>query len=399
MSNGKTRVLIVDDSSTTRLLIAKFLGDNYEAIHAGNGEEGWQLVEQDESISLVFADMHMPVLNGMLLLKRMRESGIERLSSMPVIIITGREDSEVAKRASYNLGATDFLSKPFDKTDILCHAGTYTRDNRAITELEKDTARDVLTSLQENTVLSTFGNKSISFAERHGLHVSIMYLQIADVEHMTEIHGRKPLEQIIDKIESLLNDSLRKEEIIASTGNARFVIVLPATKAFKANLVASRLQRAVDRLSFQLSDTTVKVKLAAGISSTESDTVTNYLTFGEYCIQAAHALRMSLESKNIRVVRFDETYEKKIMDEFKRDSHTDKTAERQYAAADESKAIPNGFGDIFTDILAGDYSRIPSSYLSTMIEPLENFLEYARSYDKPQPDEESGIQKYPTHTG
>jgi two-component system cell cycle response regulator len=187
--------------------------------------------------------MHMPVLNGMLLLKRMRESDNEHIASLPVIIITGREDSEAAKRASYNIGATDFLSKPFDKTDILCHAGSYTRSDRAITTLEKDTARIVLTELYQHSVLYAFGNKAISFAVRHRLHASIMYIQIVDADRLIATHGEILFEKIVDKITVLINESLRKEELIAAAGNGRFVIVLPATKAFKANIVASRLQQ------------------------------------------------------------------------------------------------------------------------------------------------------------
>jgi two-component system, cell cycle response regulator len=398
MLKTKIRVLIVDDSGTTRSLITKYLGDNYEAIHAVNGEEGWRIVEQDEAVSLVFADMHMPVLNGMLLLKRMRESEIERISSLPVIIITGHEDSEVAKRASYNIGATDFLSKPFDRVDILCHAGSYTRDNRAITTLEKDTARNVLTDLYHNKLLSTFGNKAISFGARHGIHVSIMYIQIADADRMIAAHGNILLDKIVDKITALLNESLRKEELIASIGNGRFAVVLPATKAFKANIVASRLQHAVERLSFQLSDLAVKVKLAIGISSTESsEAVTHYLTFGEYCIQAAHALRMSLESRNSRVVRFDETYEKKVMDESMRDRDTKLLAAEQYPPAEEHTVTSDGLGDIFADILVGDYGKIPASYLATLIEPLEKFLAYAREADESAAVKAVDMQQSPDH--
>lgn len=397
MLKNRIRVLIVDDSATTRTLIAKYLGDNYEAVHACNGEEGWQIVEQDDSISLVFADMHMPVLNGMLLLKRMRESATERISSLPVIIITGREDSEAAKRASYNIGATDFLGKPFDRTDILCHAGSYTRDNRAITTIEKETARDVLTDLHHSKTLSAFGNKSISFAERHGLHVAIMYIQIVDIDRMIATHGKNLLEKIVDKITLLLNESLRKEEIIAPVGNGRFAVVLPATKAFKANIVASRLQHAVDRLSFQLSDQAVRVKLAIGISSTESaEPVTRYLTFGEYCIQAAHALRMSLENRNNRIIRFDETYEKKVMDESRRDR--ERLAAEPFAAT-EAKPKSDGFGDIFADILVGEYSKIPASYLATLIEPLEKFIAYAKQAHESTADKAANIQQYPAQAG
>jgi hypothetical protein len=81
--------------------------------------------------------------------------------------------------------------------------------------------------------------------------------------------------------------------------------------------LATRLQQAIRELSFELSGQAIQINLAIGITSTESpDEAVKFLTFGEYCIQARHALNLSLEHKNYRVVRFDETYEKVVNSAF-----------------------------------------------------------------------------------
>jgi diguanylate cyclase (GGDEF)-like protein len=260
--------------------------------------------------------MHMPVLNGMLLLKRIRESEVERISNIPVIIITGREDSSVAKRASYNIGATDFISKPFVRSDILCCAGSYTWQDNENTPVESDIAQDVLNGLRDNTMLSEFGNKAIFFAERHQMHVSVMYIQVADMDLLIEKHGMKLMEHAADTINACLNESLRKEEVATPVGIGKYAVVLQATSAFKANILATRLQQAISGVAFELSGEAIQIKLAIGITSTESPgKAAQFLTFGEYCIQAQHALNMSLEYRNNRVVRFDETYEKIVKSE------------------------------------------------------------------------------------
>ena len=314
--NSKIKVLIIDDSATTRALIRKYLGDNYDCIEASNGELGWEVLLKDASISLVFADMHMPVLNGMLLLKRIRESEVERISNIPVIIITGREDSSVAKRASYNIGATDFISKPFVRSDILCCAGSYTWQDNENTPIESDIAQDVLNGLRDNPMLSEFGNKAIFFAERQQMHASVMYIQVADMDLLIERHGMKLMEHAADTINACLNESLRKEEVATPVGIGKYAVVLQATSAFKANILATRLQQAISGVSFELSGEAIQINLAIGITSTESpEKAAQFLTFGEYCIQAQHALNMSLEYRNNRVVRFDETYEKIVKSE------------------------------------------------------------------------------------
>lgn len=381
--DNKIKVLIVDDSLTVRSMIARHLNGSYECVMASNGEEGWEALLEDKSITLVFADMHMPVLNGMLLLKRIRESDLERIASVPVIIITGHEDCDAAKRASYNVGATDFISKPFVRSEILCCAGSYTRCDRAITAIENDIAHDVLSGLHDNHILSIFGNKTIACSERHDIHASVMYVQIAHVEDYIERHGSKLMSNVADEVQGLLENSLRGEEIISVVGTGKFAVVLPRTKIFKANIIASRLRQAADQLSFQFADGVQRFKLAIGLTSTESsDVVTKYLTFGEYCIQSQHALNMSLESRKCHIVRFDETYEKKVQNESvheknrnNRDSgKTQKEAIRIFESDDFSEAV--------SDILIGDYSSIPQSALSEAIAPLKKFLEHARDVCK-----------------
>lgn len=386
----KIKVLIVDDSLTSRTLIAKHLSDSYECLMASDGEEAWEHLLADESITLVFADMHMPVLNGMLLLQRMRESDIERIASIPVIMITGHEDSDAAKRASYSVGATDFISKPFVRSEILCCAGSFTRKDRVITATENDIAKDVLSGLHDNSILSKFGSKTIAYSERHDIHASVMYIQIVHIDSLRERHGSDLMEKVADEISGLLENSLREEEIVSEVGTGKYAVVLPGTKIFKANIVASRLRQAADKLSFQFADGVEQFRLAIGLTSTESCVaVTNYLTFGEYCIQAQHALNMSLESRNNHIVRFDETYEKTVQDE----SVYEQPREKREVASTKEKEIQlserDDINKLFADILNGDYSHISTSAMAEMIEPLEKFLQHARTVN-----ENAGIKKF-----
>ena len=147
MPGPNTEILIIDDSPTIRATIAKYLGDEYITHNAVDGEEGWETQQMNECISLVFCDIQMPVMNGMLLLQKIRESNCERIANIPVIMITGHDDTEAAKKATHNIGATDFIGKPFDKIDILSRARSYTSLNKQINELEKKAAFDTLTGL------------------------------------------------------------------------------------------------------------------------------------------------------------------------------------------------------------------------------------------------------------
>lgn len=378
MSSPKPEVLIIDDSATIRASIAKFLGEEYTKHTATNGEDGWEKLNQNEAISLVFADMHMPVLNGMLLLQRIRQSDCERIASVPVIMITGREDSRAAKRASHTIGATDFLSKPFDKTDILSRADSYTRLDRRMAEYEQDSSRNALTGLDNNRALLDFGDKSVHFSDKHKLDVSIIYAEIVGVKQLIENHGSKITEQIVTNISSLMSKNLRKDELVSRIDEGKFVIVLPMTKAFKAHIIASRLKKAANKIEFDIAGSKVRVKLAIGLTSTDSSEDSEALSFKDYCVQAALALNASLETPKYSIVRYDETYEKQFED-LPGKLHVNQVEEDNA----ESDSALEEFGEYFSGILVGDYSAIPQSYIPTLITPLENFLEYAHTVSQP----------------
>lgn len=376
MSIEKTQILIVDDSSTIRATIAKFLGEDYNTHFAADGEEGWELLQSDESISLVFADIHMPVMNGMLLLQKIRESECERIANIPVIMITGHDDSEAAKKATHNIGATDFISKPFDKIDILSRARSYTNLNKQITELEKKAAYDTLTGLYSNRMLLDFGNKTLSFAERYNMAASILYVEVADTQNLEETHGNKAAETIISTVAGLLENSLRKEELVSHVEGGTFAIVLPNTKAFKAHIVATRLKQAVEELVFDINTVKVHINLAVGLCSTEDHHTSDKIAFEDYCMHAADALSTSLDTPNKRIIRYDETYEKKVNDEKGSYVPPEPVVADSTNKQKDSKAE---YADDVSSILAGDYSNIPVETLLDLIEPLENFLEYART--------------------
>ncbi len=379
MSSRKPEVLIVDDSATIRATIAKFLGEEFVTHTATDGEQGWDMLNKNEAISLVFADMHMPVLNGMLLLQRIRQSDCERIASLPVIMITGMEDSRAAKRACHTIGATDFISKPFDKADILRRANNYTKLSRRIAEFNEDPKGNALAGIENNRVLLDFGNKSINFSASNQVDVSVLYAEIVGMRNLINKHSSKITEQIVENIFNLLSNTLRKDELISRIDDGRFAIVLPMTKAFKAHIIASRLKKAVRKIEFAIGGDKVRISLAVGLTSTDSAADARILTFKDYCIQAALALRASLETPKHPVVRYDETYEKQFED------LPDKLEVHQVEedGANGDSALEE-FGEFFSGILMGDYSAIPESYIPTLISPLENFLEYAHKLHNPE---------------
>ena len=109
---GKPEVLIVDDSEMNRELLAEMLGSEYKITEAENGEECMAALKQrGTGISLILLDIVMPVANGFDVLDYMTST--HRIEDIPVIMISS-ENSEATVRKAYELGVTDYISRPFD---------------------------------------------------------------------------------------------------------------------------------------------------------------------------------------------------------------------------------------------------------------------------------------------
>ena len=109
---NKSQILLVDDSAMNRMMLTEILGDSYHVLEAENGRECMEKLRAEAgNIALVLLDINMPVMDGFEVLKAMNAN--HTIEDTPVIMISS-EDSDAAIRRSYELGASDYVNRPFD---------------------------------------------------------------------------------------------------------------------------------------------------------------------------------------------------------------------------------------------------------------------------------------------
>lgn len=123
------QILIVDDSDMNRAMLREILKDNYSILEAGNGVECLSCVEHmGPSLSLILLDLNMPEMDGFEVLAELSRLGY--MDDIPVIIISGTDSTADICRA-YDLGATDYIHRPFN-TQVI-----YRRVSNTITLMAK----------------------------------------------------------------------------------------------------------------------------------------------------------------------------------------------------------------------------------------------------------------------
>lgn len=349
----KPEVLVVDDSKVIRLAAKKMLGTEYTIHLAEDGLVAWGMLQDNSAISVVFTDLSMPNLSGMALLENIRSSGSDQIANLPVIIMTGADDTESVKQQVFDAGATDFISKPFESIDLLSRAKAYARLSRKVVELEKKTGYDKLTGLYNANLLVEQGAKAFSFASRHSLHISAVYFEIQDFQNCFLTHGKKVAQHIIIAVGKRLQEVMREEDVAARLGVAKYALILPMTNKKKTQIVIERIRDSINKLVFDTGKAKIRVDFKTGYASPES---IEGLEFNELLDQADDALQRAIASSSEQVVSYDDVAE----------------AEEQAVVITEQD-----IEQAFAHILAGDYYQIPEQHLQAVVERLSPFMQYA----------------------
>ena len=107
----KDRILIADDSELNREMLVEILGEEYEYVFAGDGVEAIELLGSGAQVDIIFLDVHMPKMDGFGVLNVMNER--HWIEEIPVVIVSSEDDAVLIRRA-YELGVTDYITRPFN---------------------------------------------------------------------------------------------------------------------------------------------------------------------------------------------------------------------------------------------------------------------------------------------
>lgn len=273
-TGSKQRLLIVDDSKVIRVTARKILRDHFETIEAVDGETAWETLNDDGPFSLVVSDLTMPRLDGFGLLERIRTCQRPDIRDVPVIIITGANDSEATKLRASQAGATDFIGKPFDSVHLLArtqaHASAHvlTATLREETfRLEENSATDPLTGLANELAFMDRAYQQLSYAIRHKTTLSVFLIEIDGYPEHEQRFGKPASEAIVRSIADNLNYEIRQEDVVARTGTARFSLLLPGMNMAGIRNLSERISRSISTSPVKHGGNSIRLSVSIGVAT------------------------------------------------------------------------------------------------------------------------------------
>jgi diguanylate cyclase (GGDEF)-like protein len=288
------RILVVDDDiENCQMLEAILRRDAYEIVASTDGTKAFEMAA-DLLPDLIMLDVKMPEVDGWQVSQQLYLA--EATQDIPIIFVSGVVlDSEGIARA-LDRGANDFITKPFDATEVRARVRACLRNKRLRDELVEKTrllavraTLDDLTGTFNRRLLYDRLRAELSRSKRYQSPTTCLILDIDNLQALNDKYGPPVGDLIIQETATVLRTTMRLYDIIARYASDEFALVLPQAKADQGLRVAERVRKRVESHDYAAGDVSTRVTVSIGLATYPGDgeEVEDLLQAAESALQAA----------------------------------------------------------------------------------------------------------------
>ncbi|MDR3305443.1 MAG: response regulator [Clostridiales Family XIII bacterium] len=217
------KILLIDDSPFFRGQLKLSLSKEYEVIESGTGAEGLDMVKREKP-DLVLLDIVMPDYSGFEICRILRESESNNL--MPIIMITS-QDAQEDVLIGLELGADDYVKKPFNERELL------SRIKNIFRRIDRNRNANPLTGLSGNLEIQ----REITSRITKGMSFAVIYVDLDNFKAYNDVYGFSNGDRIIILTADILRDQValwgNGDDFVGHIGGDDFIMISTPDKAGK----------------------------------------------------------------------------------------------------------------------------------------------------------------------
>ncbi len=233
--------LLIDDSPTMhKLLSLRLRSEGLEVLSALSGADGVREA-QEKQPSVVLLDIDMPGMDGFEVLRLLKDN--ESTLHIPVIMLSGLFKAH-DKVTAFDLGAVDFITKPFDVTELRVRVRSVLRINYLMRMLSQQANIDGLTGLYNRAHFDQRWGEAVAGVERHKRPLSLAMIDLDHFKSVNDTYGHPAGDTVIQGLAKIVRRECRQTDIACRYGGEEFVLVMPETSPEDAAAVCERIRLA-----------------------------------------------------------------------------------------------------------------------------------------------------------
>ena len=266
------KILVAEDDLVTRRMLEAYLVKwGYEVVMVADGQQAWQILQQENAPRLALLDWMMPEMDGMSICREAR-----RLNLQPyiyLILLTARKYQEDVI-AGLEAGADEYLTKPFDPYELKARL----RAGARIVELQdsliqarealRDQAmHDALTQLFNRRATMDILASELSRASRDLKPLTVMMLDIDHFKLVNDRFGHPAGDAVLCEVARRLRSSMRAYDTVGRFGGEEFLVVAPGCDSSPCRAQAERLREVICSQPIKVKDLSISVTVSVGAAT------------------------------------------------------------------------------------------------------------------------------------
>lgn len=237
-------VLVIDDSPDVhRILHARLRQENITFHSALTGPDGVAMAASMNP-ALILLDLDMPCMHGLDVLAMLKADSATH--DIPVIVVSGNSGPNDKVRA-FDLGAVDYVTKPFEMTELRVRVRQALKMRQLIQMLAQRAQIDGLTGLWNRSFFNQRWSEEYARAVRYGHPLSLAVVDLDHFKSINDTYGHLVGDTVLCGVARILHQECRAHDLVCRFGGEEFVIVMPETTPEDAAQVCERIREAVER--------------------------------------------------------------------------------------------------------------------------------------------------------
>jgi len=270
-------ILIAEDNEEMRETLEQLFNFyKFSVITAENGKVAIQKT-RNKKPDVVLLDAHMPVMDGFTACKKIKGNKITK--EIPVVFLSAKFIEADNKIAGLELGADDYLLKPFNSKELVTRINAILQKNQVLKELRVknkelshsnlninkklkqleestpddsiDVMTDSLTGLYNNNYFLKRLKEEFNRSVRYNIYLTVIIIEVYDFKRIVKNYGNELGDYILMKMANIILNNTRVIDISSRSNNGKFRILLPQTESKGGLIESQKLQYAFDSVSYK----------------------------------------------------------------------------------------------------------------------------------------------------
>ena len=268
--NQNHKVLVVDDSMVVRKQIQNMLKKLFINVYTvAHGEEAIGMLQTHPDISLMLTDYNMPVMDGMELTMKVRETHSK--NDLGIIAISSSDDEEI-NSLFLKRGANDYITKPFSKEEFSCRINNSLEAIENIQTITNHANRDYLTGLYNRRFFNSHMNAYLDDPAHENGQLFISMIHIDNLEEINDTYGQEIGDKVIVDLSEILTASTKRKDLVSRFSGQDFCIVLKDSNTTEVSDILEEINTEVKSSSiYGNNGQKINLSVSIGASMHEDD--------------------------------------------------------------------------------------------------------------------------------